>query len=110
MPLPSLAWWATVSVGVWASQAAWNLAAVSQPSKVEQHSAHSWPSMPAQVLSCPPHSGVSSREPGNLGVAGGLGTQPLVVLRLNPPAHELQSGPLYPISQLHSPVFASQDP
>ena len=56
--------WATVSVGVWASQAAWNLAAVSQPLKVEQHSDHSWPSMPAQPFSVTPQSGVSSREPG----------------------------------------------
>ena len=96
--------WATVRVGAWASQPAWNLAAVSQPSNVEQHSAHSRPSVPAQVLSWSPHSGVNIRDSLN------TGTQPLVALRLNPPAHELQSGPLYPISQLHSPVFASQVP
>ena len=69
--------WATVRVGVWASQRAWNLAAVSQPFhgseplQVEQHSDHSWPSVvPAQPLSVPPHSAVSSREPGKCGLVG----------------------------------------
>ena len=85
--------WATVSVGACASQAALNLAAVSQPSKVEQHSAHSWPSMPAQPLRVAPHSGVSSCDSPN------TGTQPLVTLRLNPTAQEPQSVPLYPIAQ-----------
>ena len=85
--------WATVSVGAWASQAAWNLAAVSQPSKVEQHSDHSRPSMPAQPMSVVPHSGVSSRDSPN------TDTQPLVTLRLNPAAQEPQSIPLYPIAQ-----------
>eukprot|EP01045_Picozoa_sp_COSAG04_P025398 COSAG04_NODE_3328_length_2926_cov_21.296198_2_plen_122_part_00 len=65
-PLPAL--WATVIVGVWASQAARNLAPVSQPSKVEQHSDHSWPSpLPAQPFSVAPHSAVSSREPRKCG-------------------------------------------
>ena len=67
--------WATVRVGAWASQAAWNLAAVSQPSKVEQHSDHSWPVMPAQPLSVAPQAAsVISREPGKgLGGGGGVG-------------------------------------
>ena len=67
-PLPSCplqpALWATVRVGAWASQAAWNLAAVSQPSKVEQHSAHCVLVVLLQPCSFSPHSGVSSREPG----------------------------------------------
>ena len=59
---PSPALWATVSVTLWASQAAWNLAAVSQPSKVEQHRRQCCACV--QPLSSSPQPSVTSREPG----------------------------------------------
>ena len=60
-PLPP-ALWATVRVGAWSSQAAWNLAAVSQPSKVEQHSLHLWTCV--QVVRAVQSVGLMIREPG----------------------------------------------
>ena len=62
-PLPAL--WATVRVGVWASQAAWNLAAVSQSSKVEQHRRQCCACV--QPLRSLPQPSVISREPGKWG-------------------------------------------
>ena len=59
--------WATVSVVSCASQPAWKAAAVSQPSKVEQHNLQCRASDHLLLLRIDPHSGVISRESGNSG-------------------------------------------
>ena len=65
---------ATVSVGLYVSQPSWNLSAVSQPSKVEQHSDHSASLVrPAQLLSFRPHADVSNRDRGKPPPRAGLG-------------------------------------